>query len=50
MNVDGLIRMLFRMFMRRGMKHLAKRAGGNNDPRLKNAKRAAKVARRAGRM
>ncbi len=50
MNIDGLVRMMFRIFMRRGVKHLAKRAGVKSDPRLKEAKRAMKVARRTGRM
>lgn len=50
MNIDGVIRMLMRMFMRKGMKLLAKRAGVKSDPRLKEAKRAMKVARRTGRM
>jgi hypothetical protein len=37
------------MIMRHGMTHLSKRVGGN-DPRLKNSKKAMKIARRAGRM
>lgn len=50
MNINGLARMLFRMLMRHGMRHLSKRAGGGNDPSVKRSKRAMKMARRTGRM
>ncbi len=50
MNVETLVRMLLRMFMRKGMRHMSKSLGNKQDPRLKNAKRAMKVSRRVGRM
>ena len=50
MNIDGIMRMFMRMFMRKGMRQLSKSLGGNKDSRLKNAKRAMKITRRAGRM
>ena len=50
MNANQLMRMAMRLFMRKGMKHLAKKQGGGNSPELKRAKQAMKVTRRVGRM
>lgn len=47
--MDRLLRMLVRMVMRRGMRHIAAR-GGKPNPQLKQAKRSVRMTKRIGRM
>ncbi len=47
--MDRLIRMLMRMAMRRGVRHLFSRAG-KIDPQAKQAQRAVRNVNRVGRM